>query len=327
MTNLAIFCHLGNYKLWPYLKFYINNVLATGFPTDIYVSYQTNSPILNQIITMYPNVILIHSLLGCDIGGQLLMTHYAFINQKKYDYVLKIHTKTNSIWRRELLDPIANSKELVTDIINIFNNNPTIGLIAALKWKLKLDALNHPLLSNICQRLKLSYDPSHSFIGGTIYWFRWDIMLSFININNINLLYEYNLLEPGYHINDHPTFTHSWERIFSIIIQHFNYTIYGVIMPSTITLLPPDFNWQFYLICHPQLAKQNYSESTALDHWIDYGRFHSSPYRLKDIGLSSFNWSSYLSRYPDLVSSGINNYDQAIKHFAIYGRLEGRICT
>ena len=42
---------------------------------------------------------------------------------------------------------------------------------------------------------------------------------------------------------------------------------------------------------------------------------------------SKFNWKQYLLNYPDLESSGIDNYEKALNHWNTHGISEGRTCT
>lgn len=41
---------------------------------------------------------------------------------------------------------------------------------------------------------------------------------------------------------------------------------------------------------------------------------------------STFNWQSYLNRYPDLVRNGVVTAEQALNHWLRIGRMEGRNC-
>lgn len=83
-------------------------------------------------------VILYHSNIGMDIGPYLLQIKWILNNlhNNDYDYIYKIHTKTDQVWFNELTD-------ISTD--NNFND-----IYMSLKWSLKLDSLNKEHINNFC---------------------------------------------------------------------------------------------------------------------------------------------------------------------------------
>ena len=228
--TIGIFYHQGNHTLWDFFHPYIQRVMdSTSTPVDLYVTYQKQDPVLDVIKEKYPNVILIESLLGCDCGGQLLMMHAAMRFGKNYDYVLKLHTKTKMDWRKDMMDPICGLPSDIRYVYELFEKDPTIGMIGAQKWRLKVDNLNAPLIEGICKRLDMKYDrASQYFLGGTIFWMRWRTMVDIITTKKIDLLYEYTMMEPGYIVNNRPTVTHSWERLFAVLVYNAGQVLHGV---------------------------------------------------------------------------------------------------
>lgn len=91
-------------------------------------------------------------------------------------------------------------------------------------WKIAGSKV-HYLIQNK-QLIKKKVDDLH-FIGGTIFWMRFDILKKFI-IKYINIDDHINRLEYGYIKNDKPTLTHSYERLFSIIVANSNYELIGI---------------------------------------------------------------------------------------------------
>jgi len=230
-SYIAIFFHLGNFNLWSYFHPIIDRVQqSTSVPIDLYISYQTDHHLLNTIKTLYPDVILIKSVLGMDVGGQLLMTIRAMELNKNYDYVLKLHTKSNTTWRNELVDPLCRSVDRIKEIYQLFQSMPNIGIMASNKHihKISYWNLNRPIIMNFCKKHNLVYsENNHYFVAGTIFWFRWKTMVNMINNHKINLQEEYNKMLPGYHDNNHgPTHEHSWERMFGILICNANQILY-----------------------------------------------------------------------------------------------------
>jgi hypothetical protein len=58
----------------------------------------------------------------------------------------------------------------------------------------------------------------NGFIGGTMFIMKHSVFNSFIDLYNINLEYEISILEEGSVVNDFPTYTHAWERMFTCVI-------------------------------------------------------------------------------------------------------------
>jgi lipopolysaccharide biosynthesis protein len=237
MTKLAIFFHLGNYSLWPEFKQYLTNIFEAGYNTDLYVSYQEISPILDEIKQLYPQSIFIEckNKLGLDIGGKLLSFDYALRAGKEYDYFLSLHTKTDPKWRRELILPICGSASTVRECINVFNQNTNVGIIGARTYVDRFtptNNINHSIQQDLCQKWQLTYKNvmSHQsplrFVAGTFFWMRWSIISRFAREKKIDFRKEYARLEPGYFKNVRHTFTHAWERMFGILTYHYGYHIH-----------------------------------------------------------------------------------------------------
>lgn len=264
MPSLAIFFHLGNPRLWDEFRPYLDLVQSLSHPVDIYITYQKQSEVLDEIRHLYPGVILLEALLGCDVGGQMLMTHHAIQKNKHYDYVLKMHTKTDPTWRRELMDSICGSKEQIQKVFDMFESKPNIGMIGSNHWRMKVDRLNSPILDNICSRLKLTCNGNvQYFIAGTIFWFRWSTMESIVKQKNIHLVDEYNKMEPGYLKNEKPTVTHSWERMFGILVHNAAHDVVGITINYQLDI-------DFYRAYYDDLRQLNNDKLKA--HWEKFGR-------------------------------------------------------
>jgi glycosyltransferase involved in cell wall biosynthesis len=71
---------------------------------------------------------------GRDIAPRLIGFRDVY---NRYEYVLLLHSKTSSHsqvlknWRKHLLDNLLGSRKVVDSILEIFNNSPDVGIIAA----------------------------------------------------------------------------------------------------------------------------------------------------------------------------------------------------
>lgn len=179
----------------------------------------------------------------------------------KYDYIFKLHTKKDLIWRHRLLKDIADSELAVRKVIQEFESDPKIGMVACDRWVSKNDNANQPIINELCRDLKIGIQSTSRFVAGTIFWVRWPILKSFIQNNNIDLDKEYSKCEIDYSINSQPTYMHSWERIFGFIIDHFEYQIktkpldLDIIEKFDGLTLPVYFNWMGYLKFNQDIVK------------------------------------------------------------------------
>jgi len=271
--KIAILVHIGNFNLWKELKYYVDNVVRSVDSVDLYISYQVYNETLRDIIRKYKDCYIVQCTKGCDVGGQLLLMKYIMDIGKNYDYILKLHTKTDKEWRRELIDSIAGTEKIIREVIDKFEEDENIGMISSGRWILKNDKYNIPIVEKISKKLNLTITPTASFVGGTIFWMRWELFLKFFSLHNVNLMLEYFECEEGYLINSVPTYTHSWERIFGLFIYSFNCYIYGFPSPSHNDLLPSSFEYSSYLSLNPDVAKVNSSKEFSISHYLNHGRF------------------------------------------------------
>ena len=211
-----------------------------------------------------------------DIGGQLLMTQAAIQSGKSYDYVLKIHTKSSLDWRQSLIEPLCGSDEQAKKAINMMNENSRIGMIGALRFKLGIDDRNKAHINQLCNRFQINN--RRAFIGGTMFWFRWKVMVDFVKTRNIDLKAEHDAMEPG-RCNDNggSRLTHGWERFLGIIITSLNYEIVGITPDA-----PKDFDYRWYIENNPDLAKSRVRTlDDALKHWLTHGKREGRSYNAK----------------------------------------------
>lgn len=229
---IAIFLHLGNHDLWPEFKLLLRNVYDTFEPNcvDLYVAYQKEHPNLDEIKKLYPTVVMIESLRGMDVGGQLLMTQKAIDSNKDYDYVLKLHTKSNLNWRYRLIRPLCSTITDIKKVINYFEQDSTIGMIGA--YGCHIAYKDNPYTRSMVEAFLKNWDvpitDDMTFIGGTIFWFRWSVMKRFFIEKKIDVIQECNNMVLGYTWDWDPSPPHSWERIFGMLQSHYGCKVIAI---------------------------------------------------------------------------------------------------
>lgn len=161
---------------------------------------------------------------GMDIGAFLRSVQFCE-KSTKFDVICKIHTKSDTEWRRTLCDPILDDVEKVQDILRLFTNIPDLGCCAANRWILNVseDVHNHDIVSEYCSRLNFTnpyttHQKDMYFVGGTIFWLRWSIIQNIIRKHNTIINEAIQKFEKGYIKNTTSTHTHAWERLLGIIV-------------------------------------------------------------------------------------------------------------
>lgn len=229
---IAVFLHLGNHDLWPEFKLLLRNVYDNfkEGTVDLYVAYQKEHPNLDEIRKLYPGAELMESLRGMDIGGQLLMTQKAIDSNKNYDYVLKLHTKSNLNWRYRLIKPLCSSIPDIQKVIKLFEDDETIGMIGAEGYHIAYrdNLYTRPMVEQFLKNWEIPITDDMTFIGGTIFWFRWSVMKQFFIEKKIDVIKECDNMELGYTWNWDPSPPHSWERIFGMLQSHYGCRVIAI---------------------------------------------------------------------------------------------------
>jgi len=244
MKKICIIIHLYYTDLWDEIKGYLDNI---KYDYDLHISLSDNNEEDNNIflekIKDLDNVYIYKvTNKGLDIGPFLAV--FNIIVKKGFDYglVLKLHTKKGlhggrnpergEHWRNNLLVPILNSTDIVDNIIKQFEEDGSIGIIGSNKW---LITKHHPgfiynhkdIMEYIEQfNIKTKFEDIR-FIGGTIFWCRFDVYKEFFTKHN--MIEVYNELETGAFTDSSSSRkTHALERIMSLIMMDANKKIIGI---------------------------------------------------------------------------------------------------
>jgi lipopolysaccharide biosynthesis protein len=224
---VAICFHLGYIDRFEEFTPYIDNVLKICPNADIYISYRENVDPTLMITLKYPQAHIMKATRGCDTGAFLLQIDALLRSNKNYDYVFKIHTKSNNLifndWINQLLEKTAGSSKNVSKVIKLFDKDPNIGMIGGKRWILTRK-INFQYFYDICQRCNIR--TNGHFVGGTIFWIRFSILKKCFDPSRIHIEQEYSLCEYGK--PSEPSYTHAWERIFGLLVSTEGYQIKGV---------------------------------------------------------------------------------------------------
>jgi len=244
MKKICIIIHLYYTDLWDEISSYLDNI---DYEYDLHISLTKDNEIenlefLNKIKDLDNVYTYVLDNIGLDIGPFLIVFNEIVKKELEYDLLLKLHTKKGlhgnrqprmgETWRNQLIVPILNSKERVNEIINIFNTSGDIGLIGSKKWLVDPNHVGFHYNINYIKFYKNYFDLKTEyknivFIGGTIFWSRFNIYKDFFIKHD--MITVYNELERGAFTDSQaPKRTHALERILAMIVYDYGQKIIGI---------------------------------------------------------------------------------------------------
>ena len=172
--KLAVALHLFNFTLLDELYQYLQNLSKAGYRYDLYVAVPFGEDI-TQLRKYWPQAIVTtHENRGFDIAS--FFTLCQLMMSRKYDFVLKLHTKSDANWRRSLIHPLLSTPQQAKLVLEYFKN-PSIGMVGAKPWVIPMGSqwgIYQHHITDICQQWEVPLIPCH-FIGGTVFWVRWSL--------------------------------------------------------------------------------------------------------------------------------------------------------
>lgn len=212
-NTIALIFHVGNIHVFyeimnDYPRFFSSNI-------DIYITVNNNEN-KDIVLNHFPNA-YVKALpnKGMDIGPFLNTIQYIIEQNIEYDYYIKIHTKTDKNWRDEMLLPMSNNLDRITDT---FSYKPYV--YGSKKWFDTRNNLNDFHINKILQRNYLEYQDNFEsckhtgVIWGTCFIFNKAYFNELKKIKDFD--YEQSILEEGYIVNSESRATHAWEYFVGI---------------------------------------------------------------------------------------------------------------
>ncbi len=240
-SKIAVLVHLFYTDMWDTITTYLDNL--GDYDYDLYINLVDGfyEPNIKDKINKYKKAnIIVSPNKGVDVGG--------FLNLYKtlsgdYDLILKLHTKKSiglpdkpsdyvrvygkdsaivkgTEWFHRLMNGVLQSKEYVKDTIDLLTEDTPIGMSG-----LDNESYVGPNLKQVQKLAEMFSIPIEvnngrlkniSFVGGTIFWVRGDILREYLTKDNINLLLD--LLPEGYH--NEPSYNHALERLFGMMVYN-----------------------------------------------------------------------------------------------------------
>lgn len=243
--SLAVVVHVGNENVWGQMEKYITILEKSEVRKDYYffiVQDLVKKEFTKELEIKYPQAIVENiKNKGMDCGSFFLFVNKALKNNKEYDYVLKLHTKTRADWRNELVSPLFLNGNLEKNL-KMMELQKSIGMIGARKWTLgSLHHLENKKWAQIyinriydskstpdIQRKQffgtgLNLLPKYRFIGGTIFIVRFSVLKN--TLSKVDLQSWFDEQQPG---RAHIGKAHALERVFGMLVGLENQIVVGV---------------------------------------------------------------------------------------------------
>lgn len=235
--SLAVHLHLYYFEMWENVRGYLKNI--GDYPYRLYVTITRDNPeLIRKIKEFHPDtVILVVENRGYDIGPFIYFLHK--IDLRKYDLILKIHTKNNQpgtmtilnkryisreYWFELLFGALLGSEKLFAKNIRAFVDNLNLGMIGS-KYLISSDpASSLKVRAEVMKAMpRLGYKPPQriTFVAGSMFIIR-SVLLQ--KIKNNYVLSDFSPTDGA--VKD-GTLAHVLERVFGCVTVAEGYKIKG----------------------------------------------------------------------------------------------------
>lgn len=228
---IAVFVHLFYQDLWDEIKSHLDRL---KIKYDLYVTIceDHDLSIIKTIENYKPSsIVMTIANRGADIGPFFEKLNLCFDQDKKYEWILKIHSKKSLLvspsrgesWRKSsysALLPKDFSK--VQDLLSNFK----VGMIGPRSNLMSLSSVDRKLKKNnnleninyFRKRLSIS-DSELKFFAGTMFWIRYSILEQTFKNNRLTAL------DFGKGHAPDGTKAHAMERVFANIVRDKKYEL------------------------------------------------------------------------------------------------------
>jgi hypothetical protein len=242
--DICLCIHIGNIYLAHDIFKYIEN-LDTNFDVYITINYENKKSILftNFLINIgliANNVTILYiENYGADIYPFIYKLKYFADKKITYKYLLKLHTKTENVWRHNMINfsvnqPIEKIKEEIEKEgiygfanyqYDTLNHHFLIRLLNSLGIKFfdeqTINRSTDFLEDNTVKQNDIKLEDTFTFVPGTIFWAKFDIFMQEFNSFDKKIIHLYDLVNNFKIKFKKDSFfqriLHSVERLFGVL--------------------------------------------------------------------------------------------------------------
>ena len=236
--KVAILCHIYKIEVWYDIIRYIKNFKDANYDFDLYVNIAANDintikglkyqKLKNELenLKLYNNLYITYSdNRGMDIGGFMISYIKLLEMNKKYDIIIKIHSKTNDNWRFALLYSLLGNKTIIDNNFNLMKDqnigmlgNQIISLLSVVNKK------SYRYIDTYMERFNVKLYKTGHFIPGTIFMIKNKILKNYFTKELLLKCYnEFAQDYCGNKKNIKEGKPHAFERFFGMFVDNSGY--------------------------------------------------------------------------------------------------------
>ena len=182
--------HLFHEDLWPEMSGYLGRIPSLD---RLYVSVRESAPrdLEGRIAAAFPNA-LVRRLpnRGRDMLPFLQWLEVAA--QEGIEVVCKVHTKrsphlsTGEAWRRDMLDKLVDSEEVIREIVSSFSAHPSLGIVGPAGHVVPSSCYWERNASRVeALGLRMGFDVhgiAFRYVAGSMFWARVDALSPLVGL-------------------------------------------------------------------------------------------------------------------------------------------------
>lgn len=234
--KIAVHLHLYYFEMWDEIKSYLENI--GNYPYHLYITITNNNThIIEKIKKFHKETTILNvANRGYDVGGFVYFLHT--IDLKKYDIIIKIHTKnkkgcdtlmnhryiSRKDWFNLLYQGLLGSNTLFLKNLYKFNIEVDLGMIGS-RYLITSNIKNiREVKSGVCNVMeKLGYKKPEriTFVAGTMFMIRSHLLQKVKDNFTIN---DFDISDAN--VKD-GTLAHILERVFGCLVIANGYKIKG----------------------------------------------------------------------------------------------------
>lgn len=239
IKNIGVFVHIFNISLFDEISEYLKNLKSYGITFDLLVNISVNN--LNdtkkeeyRILIEKINKLEVDDICdtlyltysdnkGMDIGGFFKSYINILESNIGYEYILKLHTKTNDNWRFAMFYSLMGNEKIVKNNLFLLKQK-NIGMIGNELISLsdiRANMKSFKYIGVYLSRFNVTYNNKGNFIPGTCFWIKGDVLRRSFNIQNLTDCYnEFEKDYCGSKENKIEGKPHAFERFFGLMVDN-----------------------------------------------------------------------------------------------------------
>lgn len=351
-------CAIHCYDLNVFEEYFADYLTKIKELFDVIVTYCVH----NEIVLLNNKFLFIcMKNKGMDLGGKFVSMDYLTKHKIDYEYIFFIHSKTNKYMRDNYIFPFISNLNKISGLLNcgeiggIFPNVLNIchddlnvinyeffKTINNLKYEKITWSVNEIYVNEMSKYFGIQSE-SYIFASGNCYILHKSVAKNLFgnkyiqNILNCPSSFDYNWVNIYYKFykdrdsvykkyrleklyGNHIETVNCENRMADAMIEH---AFERIVMALVLQMNRPikilngkDFTMSII---------ENYMNSFNIKKNKEMDFITLKEYMFEKI--KDFDWELYLLLNPDLIGSGIKNKNEAIKHWNLHGKKEGRIYT